>query len=47
MTGNPDTAQEYSLLINKKELHVDDVKTYNMMGSSILIIYHEIELAPY
>jgi hypothetical protein len=46
MTGNPDMAQEYSLLINKKELHADDVKTYNMMASSLPIIYHEIELAP-
>jgi hypothetical protein len=47
MTGNADSSQEYSLLVNKKELHADDVKTYNMMAPSIPIMYHEIELAPY
>ena len=47
MTGNADTSQEFSLLINKKELHADDVKTYNMMAPSLPIIFHEIEPAPY
>jgi hypothetical protein len=35
------------LLLNKKELHADDVKTYNMIAPSIPIIYHEVEPAPH
>ena len=34
-------------MLNKKELIVDDLKTYSMMESSTLIKYHEIELSPY
>jgi len=47
MTGNPDTSQEFSLLLRKKELHIDDATTYNMIAPSLPIMYHEIEIAPY